>query len=166
MRTLLLSLSMLAVHYALGQCCTADSIYLMLDTSEVKWDSRSVPCISERVELKWAYVFQNTEDHHEFARLSHRLMKSQRRYSRSLWCFYFKQESRRMARWEKFMIDHSVGKLDLTDGGILVLKEASRPTRTFSYRLFAEEHRYSLITIDPLLLTMLGGATYRLAPLN
>jgi hypothetical protein len=138
----------------------------MLDTSKVKWDSRSVPCVSDHIELKWAYVLQKAEDRSEFVRLSHHLMKSQRRYSRTSWWFYFKQESRRLAQWEQFMIDHTVGTMDLTDGGIHVLKEANRPTKLHNYRLFGEHHQYSLIRIDPHLVTMLGGASYRLSPMN
>lgn len=166
MRTLLLVLCLLFFQSLRGQCCIGDSLYLMLDTSKVKWDTRSVPCVSGHVELKWAYVLQKAEDHHEFARLSHRLVKSQRRYSRTSRWFYFKQESRRLVRWEQFTIDHLIGKMDLTDGGILVLKQAVRPTQSFTYRLFGEEHSYSLIIIDPALFTMLGGASFQLEPVN
>jgi hypothetical protein len=166
MRTLLLALSLLSFETLLGQCCTGDSLYLMLDTSRVKWDRRSVPCVSDHVALKWVYVLQEADEHLEFARLSHRLVKSQRRYSRTLWWFYSNQERRRLARWEKFMVDHTIGTMDLTDGLILILKEANRPAKQETYRLFGEQHQYSLIKIDALLVTMLGGASYRLSPMN
>ncbi len=166
MRTLAMIVVVLIVELTQAQVGLDSVRYILIDTSRVKWDRPTDVCGDGRAKLNSMYVLQEAVDHKEFTALLRRTMKSQRRYSRTTWWYYFRQNERRWARVEEFMSDHFVGTMELTDGAALVLKRAEQPTEQHNYRLFGEDHRYALIQIAPSLFKMLGVASYKLPPLN
>lgn len=166
MRTLAMIVAVLIVELTQAQVGLDSARYILIDTSRVKWDRPSDVCGDGRAKLTGLYVLEQAIDHKEFTALLRRTLKSQRRYSRTTWWYYFRQNERRWARVEEFMTEHFVGTMELTDGAALVLKQAEQPTEQHNYRLFGEVHHYALIQIDPSLFNMLGGAAYKLPPLN
>lgn len=144
-----------------AQTAPSDStLYLLLDTSKVKWNRPAQDCGNGRAEMRCAFLLQDQADRHEFAKLLRRTTKNARRYNRTFWWFYLHQTDRRWAQVERFMIDHGIGELDLGDNSLLVLQHMAPNAERYNYRIFGERHAYSLIPITMQEVTGLGSVDY------
>lgn len=136
MRAILLIVILTRPWIAWAQSGPMDSvIYVLLDTSLVKWDRPSQVCRSGRVELKYAYVLPDSNDHHELTRHLRRHLKSERRYDRIPCRFFSVQARRRWSRVEQFISDHHISTLHLTDEGVRFLRQIQKPAEVYSYRI-------------------------------
>lgn len=141
-----------------GQTVPYDStLYLLLDTSRVKWNRPALVCGNGRAEMRCAYLLQDKADRQEFADLLRRTTKSARRFDRTSGWIHFRQKDRRWAQVERFMIDHGIGELDLGDNSLLVLQQMAPNADRYSYRIFGERQAYSLIPITKQKVTGLGS---------